>query len=237
MRFKEYESVASKKYKNAQILANLQKQKIKPDPVLIEGRIIAHKWWGKAWCANLNTYADYNNRISRGKSYISNGAVVDLKIEENNVTALVCGTRKKPYQVNISMIKISTNRQKEINKYIKQNIENIGELLEGNFAKELKDLFIDPNFGLFPTINEIDFTCNCPDYATCCKHVSATLYAIGARFDTNPELLFKLRGIKIDDLINKIVTQESEKLLNKKIVTKRKVVNDKEINDLFNLDI
>jgi len=28
-------------------------------PVVIEGRNIAKSWWGKAWCENLESYADY----------------------------------------------------------------------------------------------------------------------------------------------------------------------------------
>jgi uncharacterized Zn finger protein len=34
-----------------------------------------------------------------------------------------------------------------------------------------------------------------------CKHVAAVLYGIGARFDTEPELLFGLRGVAGADLL------------------------------------
>ena len=46
-------------------------------------------WWGKAWNKNLESYADYANRISRGKSYVRNHAVLDLQIREGSVEALV----------------------------------------------------------------------------------------------------------------------------------------------------
>ena len=34
-----------------------------------------------------------------------------------------------------------------------------------------------------------------------CKHVAAVLYGIGARFDHQPELLFRLRGVDETELI------------------------------------
>jgi uncharacterized Zn finger protein len=35
-----------------------------------------------------------------------------------------------------------------------------------------------------------------------CKHVAAVLYGIGARLDENPELLFTLRGVNHEELID-----------------------------------
>lgn len=44
---------------------SVQKQKKKGtqyDPVIITGRTIAKSWWGKAWCDNLEKYADFSSR-------------------------------------------------------------------------------------------------------------------------------------------------------------------------------
>ena len=43
--------------------------------------------------------------------------------------------------------------------------------------------------------------CNCPDRAGLCKHLAASLYGVGARLDSEPELLFVLRGVRAEDLI------------------------------------
>jgi uncharacterized Zn finger protein len=45
--------------------------------------------------------------------------------------------------------------------------------------------------------------CSCPDGATMCKHVAAVLYGIGARFDSQPELLFTLRQVDPAELLSK----------------------------------
>jgi uncharacterized Zn finger protein len=55
--------------------------------------------------------------------------------------------------------------------------------------------------GLFPVPKQIVFRCSCPDSASMCKHVAATLYGVGARFDSQPELLFLLRHANPQELI------------------------------------
>ena len=41
-----------------------------------------------------------------------------------------------------------------------------------------------------------------PDWAVMCKHVAAVLYGVGARLDKKPELLFELRGVNHEELID-----------------------------------
>ncbi|MCK5515404.1 MAG: hypothetical protein KAI39_00915 [Desulfobulbaceae bacterium] len=43
---------------------------------------------------------------------------------------------------------------------------------------------------------------SCPDWASMCKHVAATLYGVGARLDEEPALFFTLRQAAIDDLVS-----------------------------------
>jgi len=61
-----YVSVGEKRAKAQKKIAQMRKQKKYADiePVAIEGRLIAKNWWGKAWCTNLESYADYSSRKS-----------------------------------------------------------------------------------------------------------------------------------------------------------------------------
>jgi uncharacterized Zn finger protein len=56
--------------------------------------------------------------------------------------------------------------------------------------------------GLFPSPDEIELRCSCPDWADMCKHVAAALYGVGARLDAKPDLLFELRGVDRSQLIS-----------------------------------
>ena len=77
------------------------------------------------------------------------------------------------------------------------------ELLQGRFSKGVMDRLCRQGEGLFPVPKDIHFDCSCPDGATMCKHVAAVLYGIGARFDSQPELLFTLRQVDPAELLSK----------------------------------
>ena len=71
---------------------------------------------------------------------------------------------------------------------VNRKIDNLQALLEGNFPKELEDIFKNKQSGLFPSPKEIKLPCNCPDWAAMRKHVAVALYGIGTRFDNDPTL-------------------------------------------------
>lgn len=182
------------------------------EPVCVSGRTITKNWWGKAWCSNLEQYADYESRLTRGKRYIRTGAVLDLKIEKGKIRARVQGTRKAPYKIEIRISPLSEEKCQEIIKKCSQKIENLEALLSGTFPEELKELFQGAG-GLFPEPKEISFNCSCPDWALMCKHVAAALYGVGVRLDKDPALFFQLRGINMDRFIDVTLSNKVETML------------------------
>lgn len=181
-------------------------------PVIITGKTIARNWWGREWCQNLERYADYENRLERGKRYVRSGAIVDLQIEKGKVLARVQGTRKVPYKVEIRISPLSEEKCQSIIERCTTKLENVEQLIEGNFPSEMKALF-EGSEGLFPAPKEISFQCSCPDWALMCKHVAATLYGVGSRFDENPMLFFELRGIDFNRFIDVTLANKVEVML------------------------
>lgn len=208
-------TVAERQQKAKRQLAKLLKKGIQLDPVTVEGRTIARSWWGAHWNKNLERYADYAYRLDRGRSYVRSGAVLDLKIRAGLIQAIVAGSGRKPYDVKISITRLSAKKWKELVEKATGQIETISGLLEGIFPHKLADLFFAQNKGLFPSPKEIRFTCSCPDYAILCKHVGAALYGTGARLDKQPALFFTLRNVKMQELVGKAVAQATGRLLSK----------------------
>jgi uncharacterized Zn finger protein len=208
-------TVAEKKEKARISLEKLKKKNPDISPVIIQGRKIAKTWWGIAWNENLESYSDYSNRIGRGRSYVINGAVLDLQIKKGTVTAIVQGTRKKPYDVIITIDELSENSRKKLSKTCLGKINTLEDLLDGKFPEELSELFTMKKTGLFPSPKEILLECSCPDWADMCKHIAAVLYGIGAKLDNEPALFFTLRDINMDEFISKAVAEKSEKMLSK----------------------
>ncbi|MBC7765283.1 MAG: hypothetical protein H7Y41_02275, partial [Hyphomonadaceae bacterium] len=190
-------------------------------------------WWGKAWNKNLENYADYSNRISRGRSYVKMGAVLDLNIETGVVKALVQGSERKPYEIEIVIVPLSSDKWDSILKLCHHKIDSLAELMDGKFPKELEEIFTLKGKGLFPTDKEIKFSCSCYDWADMCKHVTAVLYGIGARLDDDPALFFKLRNIDFEVLLKKTIEQKMHSLLENSGKKSDRVLDDKDVFGLF----
>jgi uncharacterized Zn finger protein len=204
-----------------------------PEPVIVHGRKMAVTWWGNAWNQNLESYADYENRIARGRSYLRKGAVIDLHIEQGVVSASVQGSRRSPYKVSIQIDPLSDQEWDRIAKQCSRRIENIDSLVSGAFPEDLGVLFSQKGTGLFPDPKQISFSCSCPDWAYMCKHVAAVLYGIGARLDEDPLLFFKLRNIHIKDLLQKSIDEKVESMLKNAGSKTSRTIGFDEAKDLF----
>lgn len=235
--YPRYVSVAEKKAKAAKKLKQLRKKNPDIKPIVIEGKSIAETWWGKSWNINLEQYADYSNRIGRGRSYVRHGAVLDLQIKPGEVKSLVQGTASKPYAVTINIKAISGTTWKNIKNACEGKLESLQELLIGKFPKSLDEIFTAQGKGLFPSPREIDFSCSCPDWADMCKHVAATLYGIGARLDEDPSLFFSLRNVEINELISQAVEDKTLELLKKAENKSARVITDSDLADVFGIDL
>ena len=224
---------ADKLRKNAKETAKREKAKGKElAPVVIQGRNIVNSWWGKAWCENLEKYADYESRLDRGKRYVRTGAVVDLKVQKGKVQARVQGRRKAPYKVEIRISPLSEARCQYAIDRCGRKIENLETLLNGSFPEELKELFSGEK-GLFPEPKEISFQCSCPDWALMCKHVAAVLYGIGARFDENPLLFFELRGIDVGLFIDVTLENRLDSMLKNADAPSSRIIETDGWEDMF----
>lgn len=214
--------------------ASAEKKGKRLEPVVIQGRKIAKSWWGRAWCDNLERYADYESRLGRGKRYVKTGAVIDLSITKGRIQAKVQGSRKTPYKVEIYISPLSEERCQEILQKCGKQVETLEKLLAGDFPEELKELFTRQG-GLFPSSREISFSCSCPDWALMCKHVAAVLYGIGARLDENPSLFFELRGIEMGRFIDVAIANRVERMLKNAGRTSGRTMDEGDIRGLFGI--
>lgn len=233
--FPKYESVAEKKAKASNSLEKLKKKDPEIEPVIIEGRTLARSWWGKAWNLNLESYADYGNRIARGKSYVRSNTVLDLKIFKGRVVAKVQGSRAKPYEVEIRIDTLNNKRWEQVTALCNHRIDSLEQLIEGKFPKELEVLFTERKYGMFPSPKEIHFDCSCPDWASMCKHVAAVLYGVGARLDVNPMLFFELRALDGQELVRKSMEQKLESMMKNAGKKSKREIADKDIANIFGL--
>lgn len=231
--FRPYTTVAELKEKAERTAARLKTaEPVLPHP---HTRKICLTWWGEAWCKNLESYADYDYRLGRGRSYFRANTVVDLKIRGNVVKAKVQGTSKNPYQITITFDSPKPEDIQAITEKLSNRITDIEDLLKGNFPEDLKELFTQKKPGLFPSPNEIHFDCTCFDWADMCKHVAAVMYAIGVKIDDNPGFLFELRGVDMDKFIKAVIKDKVEEMLKNVDKKSKRIIKNADVSAIFGL--
>ena len=198
--FKPYVPVAMRRAHALKKMEKLRKKGHVIKPVHIEGRKIAHTFWGQAWCDHLESFSDYDNRLPRGRTYVRNDAVCHLDIKRGRISAMVSGS--DIYTVEITIKALPRKKWQAIKKRCAGQIGSLLELLQGRLSENVMSVVTDRARGLFPRPKEINLECSCPDWAVMCKHVAAALYGVGARLDQAPELLFLLRGVDHEELIS-----------------------------------
>jgi uncharacterized Zn finger protein len=231
--WRPYVPVAERRRKAQREMTKLNKKGRSTAPVAIAGRVIANSFWGKSWCGNLERYSDFANRLPRGRTYVRNGSVVDLRIAKGEVVARVAGSSL--YTVKATIAPVKMPRWKAICRDCAGTIDSLVELLQGRLAKGVMDRVCREGDGLFPAPDEIKLSCSCPDWADMCKHVAAVLYGVGARLDKTPQLLFVLRGVDENDLLAGASPNLS--LVKPAAQSKATVLDDTDVAALFGLEM
>lgn len=213
--------------------------KIDYGEVKIDGKIISSSWWGQMWCRNIENYSNLRNRLERGRTYIRQNTIKNLSIARNCAESLVQGHSKEPYKVTIHIKTIEKSKYENILNTCENSVDNLESLMTGSFPKEYQQFFTNEEYGLFPKSDEINYQCSCLDYQTnmhMCKHIAATMYAIGNKLDCDPLIFFKLRGIDLTEFSRKIVKKENEFVWDKINSESNRKISKNDISSLFGVD-
>jgi len=158
-------------------------------------------WWGKQWL-NALSQIDYSNRLPRGKSYARNGRAHDIRIRKTEVSALVDGSRPRPYKVGVHLPAFSRDKQQEVMEVITEDPVFLSRLLARQLPHDLAAALDRRGIALFPrSWHDMQASCSCPDHAMPCKHIAAVIYLIANEIDKNPFLVFDLHGQNLLDML------------------------------------
>lgn len=230
--WRPYVSVGQRRAQARREMDALRKKGVDIQPVQIDGRKITKSFWGQAWCDHLESFSDYANRLPRGRTYVRNGSVCHLAIATGEITAKVSGS--EIYDLKIRISTLPAAKWSDLKRRCSGRIGSLLELLQGKLSGGVMEIVTDRKEGLFPLPGEIKFDCDCPDWASMCKHVAAVLYGVGARLDQQPELLFKLRGVDHLELIE----ADAEAAVSAATSQgKGRRIADTDLGDVFGIDL
>lgn len=158
-------------------------------------------WWGKRWIGTLESF-NIGARLTRGKSYARSGQVLSIDIAKGEIKAKVQGSFPQPYKITIKLKQIEDKGWQKLTKALASQAIFAAKLMAGEMPQEIEQAFKDKGLSLFPEkLRDLETNCSCPDWSNPCKHIAAVYYLIGEEFDRDPFLLFKLRGLSREELI------------------------------------
>lgn len=159
-------------------------------------------WWAKRWIRAMERLVPAA-RLQRGQSYARSGQVLSLDEISGGVSAKVQGSRARPYKVTITVTPLNNETWEKVLDVLSDQAIFAAQLLAGQMPSNIEDAFSNAGTSLFPTQRgDLTSECSCPDWANPCKHIAATHYILGDRFDEDPFLLFRMRGRSQQEILD-----------------------------------
>ena len=166
-------------------------------------------WWASRWIEAMEKLVD-PLRLQRGRSYARQGQVLTLNETQHGIEAKVQGSRPQPYKVTIQVNPLTEKQWDQVTDALSEQALFTAQLLAGEMPGNIEDAFQAAGVSLFPTeAGDLFTSCSCPDWANPCKHVAATHYILGERFDDDPFLLFRMRGRSQEQILQDLRARRS----------------------------
>lgn len=185
-------------------------------------------WWGKRFIEALEEFSD-SARLGRGRSYASNGKIIEYKIDKNKITAGVKGSinpyfgvYKEPrYNTTIEITPIDKTSWAKAIKYISSKASFVSKLLMNEVPENIESAFADLGLHLLPhSKKDFQTSCSCPDWSNPCKHIAGVYYLVASGLDHNPFILFELRGLSKEELQAELIKSPLGQALSSELAAK-----------------
>ncbi len=166
-------------------------------------------WWGQRFIDALEGFTE-SGRLRRGRGYRGPNRILAFDIVNGLATATVrgninpyFGVYKEPrYKTRIQMAPIPAKDWNKAVAYLGRNAALVSRLLMNEMPDDIDAAFAGVNLHLLPHSRK-DFAltdCSCPDVVNPCKHIAGLYYRLASQLDSDPFLLFELRGLSRERL-------------------------------------
>ncbi|WP_246086944.1 SWIM zinc finger family protein [Nocardioides humi] len=157
-------------------------------------------WWGKAWQRAVEEAAYSDAELRPGRSHARRGHVGAISVEPGGLLA-ACRDGDDAWTVEIGIPVLDDTARVALVEVVAAEAGRIAELLAGNLPHDLVEHAEEVGVELLPYGGELTATCTCPHYLDPCPHAVAVLIQAGWLVDTDPLVLFALRGVDRDSLL------------------------------------
>jgi len=181
----------------------------------------AKTWWGQRFIEALEDFTD-SGRLQRGRSYSTDTRIKQWVLQNGKVDAKLrgnvnpyYGVYKEPtYKVSVQMTHLSAAQWQKIIQKLTQRASFIARLLLNEIPENIETVFAEVGVHLLPDdYRDFKVACDCPDYEVPCKHIAGVCYRLAGQLDQDPFLLFEMRGLAPEKLLQELALSPLGKVL------------------------
>lgn len=173
------------------------------------GSVPSRSWWSGRWLRSLSNWLS-TTLLATGRLYVRRQQVYGLEVQVGMVSASVHEPDGSTCHVRIGVATFPDEVWEAAVRMMSEKVAYAASLLNNEIPRDIEDVFLTLGAGLFPERrSEFDVECSCPEWASYCPHVAATLVLVGDRLDEDPFLLFRLRGRAREQLLAELRSSRS----------------------------
>lgn len=163
-------------------------------------------WWSGRFLRSLERLG-MTPRLRRGHAFFQQGRVLEIEIESGAVKSVVKDTVE--YHCQIFFEPLSTMEWGEsLERLAFADLSAAALLTVGRMPPHIEDFFAPSGRRLLPQAeSDLELHCTCSEEEVPCKHLAATAYALAEKLDSDPWLLFLLRGRSVEQIEKALIEQ------------------------------
>ncbi len=141
--------------------------------------------------------------LKEGLEYARGGQTRRIVFEDGKAEASVQGRRTRAYQTVVSLPAYTPEQRAEVIRALGDQARYAAKLLAGELPASIEDVFVPIGLHLFPAgADDVVISCTCKEEnQPWCKHAVCVTALLGEKLADDPFLVFELRGIPRDHLV------------------------------------
>jgi uncharacterized Zn finger protein len=160
-------------------------------------------WIARQWLRLLES--EFRSDVLRdGLAYAHSGQTVGLEIRPGVLEAQVQGRAPKPYATTVRIATLTGEEWRLLIDAMAAEATHAARLLASDLSPSIQAAFASLGLELMPGEPGV-LRCDCScDEAGRCKHAAAVAYLIAEQLDEDPLVVFTLRGIRTQHLLDRL---------------------------------
>lgn len=160
-------------------------------------------WLAEQWLELGDQLASTEHQL-QGREYARAGQTISLQIGPGRIDAEIQGRAAQPYTTCLRIPVLDDQQWRRVIDAMADEAVYAAKLLARELPPAVHALFTSLGLELLPPIESVQVECNC-SHAGPCKHAATLWYLLTDRLDDAPLLIFTLRGLSGDELVERLV--------------------------------